>query len=72
MLSVAYMELKNKLSKDLLSLACRYHINELVLKHSFEAACGPSSGPDIPMLKNNTFLKKAITAKHSREEHAEL
>ena len=104
MLSGACMRLQNELGKDLLWLACRHHVYELVLKHSFEAACGPSSGPDIPIFKkfqaewdqiNKTdyttlnldsmdkyfqgrhaivvpFLKRAITAKHPREDYAEL
>ena len=36
---------------ELLWLACRHHIMELILSKVFTVCCGPSNGPDIPIFK---------------------
>lgn len=43
--------LEQKLGKELLHLACRHHIYELVLKGVFILCMGPTSGPDILIFK---------------------
>ena len=44
------------LEKDILYLACRNHIHEIMLQAVFFATMGPSTSPDIPLFmrfKNN-------------------
>ena len=43
--------LEQKLERDLLHLACRHHMFELVAAKAFEICMGPSSGPDIALFK---------------------
>lgn len=43
--------LEHKLEKELLWLACRHHILEIVLSKAFTLCFGPSSSPDIPLFK---------------------
>lgn len=43
--------LEHKTGKDLLWLACRHHILEIVLSKVFTLCFGPSSSPDIPLFK---------------------
>ena len=43
--------LEKKLNKELVYLACRHHIMELVLATAFEETMGVSSGPDIAIFK---------------------
>lgn len=43
--------LEQKVEKDLLWLACRHHILEIVLSKVFTFCFGPSSSPDIPLFK---------------------
>jgi hypothetical protein len=43
--------LQQKLTKDLLHLACRHHVLELVLGAAFTASMGTMSGPDVLLFK---------------------
>ena len=43
--------LEGKLNSDLLYLACRHHIHEIMLEEVFSSAMGPSSGPDVGLFK---------------------
>ncbi|GBP74684.1 hypothetical protein EVAR_58950_1 [Eumeta japonica] len=43
--------LEPKMEKDMLWLACRHHILEIVLEAVVSTALGPSSGPDILIFK---------------------
>lgn len=43
--------LEQKLENELLNLACRHHILEIVLEAVFGIVMGPSSGPDIGIFK---------------------
>ena len=45
------MLLEQKLEKDLLHLACRHHMMELILTAVFNESMGASSGPDVPIFK---------------------
>jgi len=39
------------MGRELLWLACRHHVMELILSKVFTLCCGPSSAPDIPIFK---------------------
>ncbi|KAF2353191.1 WD40 repeat [Trinorchestia longiramus] len=39
--------LQQKIGRPLISLACRHHVHELVLKNAFSTCLGSSSGPEI-------------------------
>ncbi|XP_015120045.1 uncharacterized protein LOC107043191 [Diachasma alloeum] len=43
--------LEELLERDLLYLACRHHVYELVLKTAFESSMGGTSGPDVLTFK---------------------
>lgn len=43
--------IESQLNKDLLFLACRHHILEILLATAFEVCHGPSKGPEISMFK---------------------
>jgi len=43
--------LEKKIGRELLWLACRHHVMELILSKVFSVCCGPSSAPDIPIFK---------------------
>jgi len=43
--------IEEKLGRELLHLACRHHVFEVVLGDVFNSLAGPSSGPDILMFK---------------------
>ena len=43
--------LEQKFGKDMLWLACRHHILEIILEVLVLLCLGPSSGPDIPLFK---------------------
>src|SRR6218665_2909630 len=43
--------LEQKLKRDLLYLACRHHIMELILAAAFKAVMGVTSGPTVPLFK---------------------
>ena len=43
--------LENRIGRELLWLACRHHVLLLVLAKTFSLCCGPSSTPNIPILK---------------------
>ncbi|KAK2708416.1 hypothetical protein QYM36_014133, partial [Artemia franciscana] len=43
--------LEQKLGKELLSLACRHHIMELVLGAAFRVCMGSTSSPEVPLFK---------------------
>lgn len=45
--------LEKKLDKDLLNLACRHHIYEIILREAFKTSFGGTSGPDV--LQFNRF-----------------
>lgn len=43
--------LEQKLKKELLYLACRHHIHEIILEKIFSITCGVSSGPEVQIFK---------------------
>jgi len=43
--------LENKIGRELLWLACRHHVLELILSKVFTLCCGPSSSPYIPIFQ---------------------
>jgi len=43
--------LEEKLGRDLISLACRHHIMELMVAKVFDTVMGPSSGPNIKLFQ---------------------
>ena len=43
--------LENKICRELLWLACRHHVLELILAKVFTLCCGPSSSPYTPIFK---------------------
>jgi len=45
------VQLESMLGRDLLWLACRHHVLEVMLAKVFSLCFGPSSGPDIPLFK---------------------
>ena len=47
----ACVALENKLGKKLLYLACRHHINEIIISDVFQKCSGASSGPEIGIFK---------------------
>lgn len=47
----ACVMLEHKVGEELLWLACRHHILEIVLSKVFTLCFGPSSSPDIPLFK---------------------
>ena len=49
---------EQKFGKDMLWLACRHHILEIILEAVVLLCLGPSSGPDIPLFKR--FQKSLI------------
>lgn len=55
--------LEKKLNKNLLHLACRHHILELVLGCVFKECMGPTSGPDVLLFKR--FQKVWSTLDHT-------
>jgi len=51
-LNGACVLIEQKLGRNVLFLACRHHIFEIILQAVFiEAKFAPSSGPDIPLFK---------------------
>lgn len=53
--------LEQKLERDVLHLACRHHIYEIVLQGVFhEIQVSPSTGPDIPLFKRFKNMWKDI------------
>ena len=49
--SGACVLLEQKLGKNLVSLACRHHIMELIVAKVFDTLMGPSSGPNIKLFQ---------------------
>ena len=47
----AYILLKEKLGRKLISLTCRHHIIELMVAKMFDTASGPSSGPNVTLFQ---------------------
>lgn len=47
----ACVMLEHKVGEELLWLACRHHILEIILSKVFTLCFGPSSSPDIPLFK---------------------
>lgn len=56
--------LETKLGKQLLHLACRHHVFELVLEAVFSKCMGPSTGPDILLFKRFQKNRALLTGKH--------
>ncbi|KAK2720673.1 hypothetical protein QYM36_004529 [Artemia franciscana] len=50
-ISGACVLLEQKLGKELLSLACRHHIMELVIGAVFQVCMGSTSSPEVPLFK---------------------
>src|SRR6218665_1869667 len=40
-----------QLQKEVIYLACRHHIHEILLEEAFSIAMGPSTGPDILLFR---------------------
>lgn len=49
--SGACVLLEQKMGKELISLACRHHILELIVAKVFDTLMGPSSGPNIKLFQ---------------------
>ena len=49
--SGACLLLEQKLNRELISLARRHHIHELIIAKVFDAAMGPSNGPNIKLFQ---------------------
>jgi hypothetical protein len=47
--------LQKKIKRDLLSLACRHHILELIIERVFNALMGASSGPNIQIFQRFSY-----------------
>jgi len=45
------MEFEQHLGRNVLYLACRHHIHEIMLEEAFSITISPSSGPDILLFK---------------------
>ncbi len=43
--------LQQKLNRELISLACRHHIHELIIGKVFDTVMGPSNGPNIKLFQ---------------------
>ena len=52
--------LEKKMGRELLWLACRHHVMELILLKVFTLCCGPSSAPDIPILSASELSGQAL------------
>jgi len=48
--------LEQKLGKDLLYLACRHYVIELILAAAFKTTMGASSGPEVSLFKRFKVL----------------
>lgn len=44
--------LEKEMSKQCLNLACRHHINEIILGATYDACCGVSSGPETTIFND--------------------
>lgn len=60
----ACVQLEKVLGRDLLWLACRHHIMEIMLAKVFTLCFGPSSGPDIPLFKRFKSIWNEIAHNH--------
>src|SRR6218665_2190440 len=50
-----------QLQKEVLYLACRHHIHEILLQEAFSIPMGPSTGPDIlPLKRLKAFWKNIL------------
>lgn len=75
--SGACTSIENKLNKELLWLPCRHHIMEIILSKVFTLCLGPSSSPEIQILKRlkeswNAVLKSDYTPLNFSPGEAEL
>jgi hypothetical protein len=52
--------LEQKLEKELINLACRHHIHELIVAKVFDTLMGPSSGPSIKLFQRFADSWKSI------------
>lgn len=64
------IRLENMLGRELLWLACRHHVMELVLAKAFSLCFGPSSSPDIPLFKR--FKPSWLNLTHENFQGLEL
>ena len=60
--SGACVLIEQKLGTDLLYLACRHHIMEIIIGAAFGACFGPTSGPTVPIFKRFQDNWKQINA----------
>lgn len=60
--------LEKKIKRDLLSLACRHHILELIIERVFNASMGASSGPNIQIFQTFSDYWKKLTHQNSKAE----
>jgi hypothetical protein len=58
--------LEKKIGRELMWLACRHHVMELILAKVFTLCFGPSSSPDIPIFKRFKTAWEGITCKNFR------
>jgi hypothetical protein len=63
-LSGVCARLEAMLGRDLLWLACRHHVMEIILAKVFTLCFGPSKGPDIPIFKRFKDTWNAIVHNH--------
>jgi hypothetical protein len=54
------------IGRELLRLACRHHVLELILAKVFDVCCGPSSSPDVPIFKRFKVVWNELTRGHYR------
>lgn len=69
--------IENKLNKELLWLACRHHIMEIILSKVFKLCFGPSTSPEIPIFKRlkeswNAVVRSDYTQLNFSPGEAEL
>jgi hypothetical protein len=62
--------LEQKMDCELLHLACRHHIHEIVLEKVFAVCLGPSTGPEILLFKR--FQKKWASIKTGADDYVTL
>jgi len=56
----AYVLVDMQLQKEVLYLACRHHIHEILLEEAFSITMGPSNGPGILLFKRFKAFWKNI------------
>ena len=60
--------LENAIGRNLLWMACRHHIFEILLADTFGICLGPSTGPDVLMFKR--FKEKWSNLNHTPQQRS--